>query len=285
MVEDAPVTIGDWSPANADGRYRGLVSLREAFALSSNVAAARLADRVGIAAVADAARDLGITSRLDRTPSMALGTSGLSLLELTSAYASAASGRYPTRPVGLLSLMPPASDRERDQEQFDAETHWPMLLDILWFSTNAGTGRAAALDFPTFGKTGTSQDNRDAVFVGFAGDLIAAIWVGYDDNRPLGDVHGGDVPALIWRDFMQRADRAGAVDRAYARPFTARFVPEPEEPPSKPEDDGFVTVERRFDPEPFAEPEFEPELEPADRFRERPRDRKRKPDRGRGRQR
>src|SRR3546814_16566814 len=81
-----------------------------------------------------------------------------------------------------------------------------MLLDLLWSAANEGTGRAAALRVETFGKTGTTQDNRDAIFIGFAGDLVTGVWVGNDDNSPLkGNVHGGGLPARIWRDFMSRA--------------------------------------------------------------------------------
>src|SRR3546814_16319589 len=81
-----------------------------------------------------------------------------------------------------------------------------MLLDLLWSAANEGTGRAAALRVETFGKTGTTQDNRDAIFIGFAGDLVTGVWVGNDDNSPLkGNVHGGGLPARIWRAFMSRA--------------------------------------------------------------------------------
>src|SRR3546814_20899612 len=81
-----------------------------------------------------------------------------------------------------------------------------MLLDLLWSAANEGTGRAAALRVETFGKTGTTQDNRDAIFIGFAGDLVTGVWVGTEDNSPLkGNVHGGGLPSRIWRDFMSRA--------------------------------------------------------------------------------
>jgi penicillin-binding protein 1A len=79
------------------------------------------------------------------------------------------------------------------------------MLDLLWAAANAGTGKRAALWIPTFGKTGTTQDNRDALFVGFAGDLVVGVWVGRDDNKSLGKVSGGTVPASIWRDFMSSA--------------------------------------------------------------------------------
>src|SRR3546814_14135013 len=86
--------------------------------------------------------------------------------------------------------------------QFNGRSTWPMLLDLLWSAANEGTGRAAALRVETFGKTGTTQDNRDAIFIGFAGALVTGVWVGNDDNRLLqGTVHGGVLPARLRRAF------------------------------------------------------------------------------------
>ncbi|WP_420137532.1 transglycosylase domain-containing protein [Sphingomonas sp.] len=205
-VEDRPITIGTWSPRNSDGRYRGMVTLREAFARSSNAAAVRLAQKVGPRAVVRAAQDLGIQSPLRAEPALALGTSGTSLLELTSAYAAVAGGDYPVRPYGL----PDPADRGALADaphRMDARER-AMLLDLLSTVVNSGTGRGAALNVHTYGKTGTSQDNRDALFVGFAGGLVTAVWVGRDDNQPLPGVAGGGLPATIWRRFT--ADAIGA---------------------------------------------------------------------------
>jgi len=206
LVEDRPITIGTWSPRNADGRYRGTITLRQAFARSSNVAAVRLTQKVGPAAVVRAAQDLGIQSPLPAEPSIALGTSGTSLIELASAYAAVAGGQYPVRPYGLpdqAGERPLADAPHRMDERERA-----MLLDLLSTVVNSGTGRAAALNVHTYGKTGTSQDNRDALFVGFAGGLVTAVWVGRDDNQPLPGVAGGGLPASIWRRFT--ADAIGA---------------------------------------------------------------------------
>jgi len=206
MVEDRPITIGNWSPRNSDGHYRGRITLREAFAHSSNVAAVRLAQQVGPAEVARAATDLGIQSPLQIEPAIALGTSGTSLLELTSAYAAVAGGLYPVRPYGLpeqAGHRPPADAPHRMDDRERA-----MLLDLLSTVVNSGTGRGAALNTHTYGKTGTSQDNRDALFVGFAGGLVTAVWIGRDDNQPLPGVAGGGLPANIWRRFT--ADAIGA---------------------------------------------------------------------------
>jgi penicillin-binding protein 1A len=205
MVEDRKITIDGWTPANNDGVYRGEITMREAFARSSNAATVRLSESVGRANVLRAARELGITTPLPSTPSVALGTAGVSLLELTSAYAAVASGRYPVRARGL-PLDEEAgrfSGLLQGGGRMDSRRDWAPMLDLLYAAANNGTGRRAALAVPTFGKTGTSQDNRDALFVGFAGNLVVGVWVGRDDDKPLGrNVSGGTVPAQIWHNFM-----------------------------------------------------------------------------------
>lgn len=205
LVDDSPLTIGDWSPANNNGRYRGKITLRQAFAQSSNVAAVRLAEAVGRQNVIRAARDLGITSPLGDQPSLALGTSGVTLLELTSAYAAVAADSYPVHARGLPEGERSWFDRMWERKRsFGGDTH-DMLLELLSAAANDGTGRSAALRKATFGKTGTTQDNRDAIFIGFAGDLVTGVWIGNDDNSPLPGVGGGGLPARIWRDFMAQA--------------------------------------------------------------------------------
>ena len=234
IVEDRPITIGDWTPANSDGVYRGPITVREAFARSSNAATVRLSESIGRANVLRAARELGITSTLPNTPSVALGTAGVSLLELTSAYAAVASGRYPVRARGL--------PEQEDQGRFagllqgggrlDPRRDWSPMLDLLYAAANDGTGRRAALAVPTFGKTGTSQDNRDALFVGFAGNLVVGVWVGRDDDKPLGSrISGSTAPAQIWRNFMVPAL---AVDGKAGPPLPAGFrIPEKRQPTKK----------------------------------------------------
>lgn len=205
-VEDNPVTIGSWSPRNSDGRYRGTITLREAFARSSNVAAARLTQQVGVRQVIRAARDLGISTPLPSEATIALGSATTSLLELTAAYAAVAADGYPVRPHGIdapqeKSWIEALGDRSHT---IGGRVHQD-LLDLLAASVATGTGRQAAIGIEAYGKTGTSQDNRDALFVGFAEDLVVGVWVGNDDNSPNPGLSGGGVPARIWRDFMQSA--------------------------------------------------------------------------------
>ncbi len=204
-VDDTPLHVDGWSPANADHHYRGSITLREAFARSSNVAAVRLAQEVGPKAVVRAARDLGITSPLTADPSLALGTSGVTLLELTRAYASVAGNAWPVVSHGLPDPPPGWLDRLWDRKGHFNDSQYAMLLDLLSATVKQGTARSAALSTQVFGKTGTSQGSRDAIFVGFSGGLVTAVWVGRDDNRPLPGMAGGGLPARIWRSFMAQA--------------------------------------------------------------------------------
>ncbi|WP_374133304.1 transglycosylase domain-containing protein [Sphingomonas sp. 28-62-20] len=214
LVDDSPVTIGEWSPKNSDGRYKGMITLRQAFARSSNVAAARLTQKVGVRAVIKAARDLGISTELPNEATIALGSASSSLLELTAAYGAFAANGYPVRPHGLnapteKSWIEALGDRSN---RFGDRVHGEML-DLLRASISTGTGRQAALSIDSYGKTGTSQDNRDALFLGFAEDLVVGVWVGNDDNSPNPGLSGGGIPARIWRDFMQGALRLSPVAR------------------------------------------------------------------------
>jgi len=232
IIEDEPITIDGWTPVNSDRVYRGKITLREAFERSSNAATVRLSEAVGRGNVIRAARDLGITSPLPDKPSLALGSAQVSLLELTSAYAAVMNGQFPIMPRGLPeqpeegigSFFKPGGslDRRRDQAQ---------MLDLLYAAANSGTGRRAALAIPTFGKTGTTQENRDALFVGFAGDLVVGVWVGRDDNTSLGKVTGGTLPAQIWHNFMASAV---AIDRHRGPALPAEFkIPQRREEQSK----------------------------------------------------
>jgi penicillin-binding protein 1A len=200
-ISDTPLRIGNWTPANYENRYRGTITLRDAFAVSSNVAAVRLSEAVGREDVRRAARDLGVTGELEEGPTMALGTSSIPLIEMVAAYAGIASGRYPVRPVGLPDEVSEDTAALPDQVRKD-------MLELLWTAANRGSGRAAVIQSQTFGKTGTSQDSRDAYFIGFSGDLVTGVWIGHDDNRPMEGVQGGGIPAVIWRNFMAEAVKA-----------------------------------------------------------------------------
>jgi penicillin-binding protein 1A len=205
-IEDEPVTIGDWSPKNNDGKYRGPITLKRAFALSSNVAAARLANEVGAGAIRKAARDLGIKDEIGDDLTIALGTSTMSLLDLTSAYASVAGGTPPVVPYAVSA--PPRDEGVMSRLRAlggDSLPERAALREMMRATIDYGTGTRAKLPVAAFGKTGTTQDSRDAIFVGFAGDLVVGVWVGNDDNSPMKGVLGSTMPAVMWHEFMMEA--------------------------------------------------------------------------------
>ncbi|WEK44438.1 MAG: transglycosylase domain-containing protein [Candidatus Sphingomonas colombiensis] len=205
IVDDSPVEIAGWKPKNDSGDYLGKIPLRRAFQRSSNVVAARVTEEVGVKNVIRAARDLGISTPIANEATISLGTSEVSLLELTAAFAGVADGRYPVQPRGLKdnSDKPWYAALTGGQKTMPSGIHDEMLE--LLAASMRGTGRAAALSVPAYGKTGTSQSGRDAWFIGFAGDLVVGVWVGNDDNTPNPGLHGGGVPAQIWRNFMVSA--------------------------------------------------------------------------------
>ncbi|QYU66582.1 hypothetical protein J4558_16585 [Leptolyngbya sp. 15MV] len=206
LVDNSEITEGSYRPRNARGNYSASLTLEDAFARSSNVAAVRLLQTVGSEAVIDAARDLGVRSPLaEGDPSLALGTSTTTLMELTAAYAGLAANEFPVVPRAFREERPSWFERLWDgKSSLSRRTHADME-QLLRSAINRGTGRAAMLRGPNFGKTGTTQDYRDALFIGYAGDLVVGVWIGNDDNTPLSGIGGGDLPARIWRDFMAQA--------------------------------------------------------------------------------
>lgn len=203
--DDSPVEIAGWKPRNDDGRYLGPITLRRAFARSSNVVAARLTQEVGVRNVIKAARDLGITTPIANEATIGLGTAEVSLVELTGAYAAVAAGRYPVTPRGVTgnrnaSWYEAIAGRDKDMPAKIRDD-----MRSLLGSSIRGTGRDANLPVDAFGKTGTSQGGRDGWFIGFAGDLVVGVWVGNDDSSPNPGLHGGGIPAQIWRQFMMSA--------------------------------------------------------------------------------
>ena len=250
IVDDSPITLGLYRPKNYSDRYRGKITLREAFAQSSNVVTVRLYNQLGYTAIARTAKELGIESPMSRDPSMALGSSGMTLIELTAAYAAVAADKWPVAPRAFIAEEESWFEwLVSGQSSFDNRTHNAMLK-MLSGVINGGTGRVARLSIPAYGKTGTSQDYRDALFVGFAGDLVVGVWVGNDDNTPLKGITGGGLPARIWRDFMGQAVK-GAEPKARPRPVVAPDPDGPIEPLDLPEipDLPIGTPDIRVDPD------------------------------------
>jgi penicillin-binding protein 1A len=210
VVPDAPITIGNWSPRNDNGRYAGPVPLRTAFAYSINTVAVRLAQDVGTRSVADMAQRLGITTEVGTNPSMALGSSSVRLLDITRAYAAVARGGIAVAPYGVRRVT--TADGTLLYQHEDDETRvliqpWVAahMTELLQGVVDQGTGRAAALGRPTAGKTGTTSSNKDGWFVGFSSGMTTGVWMGRDDNRALPGLAGGRAPARAFHDFMARA--------------------------------------------------------------------------------
>jgi penicillin-binding protein 1A len=226
IVQDLPLLGSGWSPRNEGAGYRGAVSLRQALAHSMNAAAVRLYLTVGPARAVAAARRLGIRSELRQNASLALGTSEVTLLELTGAYGVLARGGRALEPY-LIRRVRQASGKvlfERQPESGKvvvAPIIAGTLTDMLTSVVGSGTGRRAALtDHACAGKTGTSQDFRDAWFVGYSAQFVAGVWVGNDDGRPMRKVVGGSLPARLWHDVMTVAHE-GLPARALTAPLAS----------------------------------------------------------------
>ncbi len=224
---DEPVRIGGWSPENHRKKYFGPVTLETALAHSLNTVAAKLVMQVGPETVAKVAHRLGITSELGRDASIALGTSEVTLLEMTSAFAPFANGGYPVIPHVVTRVL--TKDGKLVYERNGSgmaraigDGELGGMNRMLRAVVTEGTGtRAAFAGVDIAGKTGTSQDYRDAWFIGYSADLIAGVWVGNDDNSPTKQVTGGRLPADIWRDVMEPAHRGLAPRPLPGRPLVA----------------------------------------------------------------
>jgi penicillin-binding protein 1A len=205
-VLDVPIRLGNWSPANFEHVYRGEITLEEALALSSNVAAIRLLLRAGGArAVAAVAHRLGIADKLPDNASLALGTGEVGLLELAAAYAPFFNGGHLVTPTGLESIL---ADRRRlplsrpEPVQAIAPETAAAMAHMLDAVVARGTGREAAIPGRVVGgKTGTTQDERDAWFVGSVDRRIVGVWIGNDRGRPMHGITGGTLPARLFRDI------------------------------------------------------------------------------------
>jgi penicillin-binding protein 1A len=207
---DAPIRLGNWQPRDYTGHYQGEMTLAEGLAQSVNTIAVQVAQRAGIRKVIAVAHRLGISSELAPEMSLALGTGEVNLLELVSAYAPFANGGLGVWPHGIAEI--------RDSEgnlvfrrsgsgagQVMSPEAAGAMNEMLSAVIGHGTGRSAALPRPAAGKTGTTQEYRDAWFVGYTADLVAGVWLGNDDDSPTNKVTGGSLPALAWRRFMLAA--------------------------------------------------------------------------------
>ncbi|MBQ4123288.1 PBP1A family penicillin-binding protein [bacterium] len=206
IIEDSPVTIGDWSPRNYGDKYRGNMPLYKALALSSNVIAVKLINEIGIAPVIDMAQMLGITTPLTHDYTISLGSNGVKLYDMVIAYGTFANGGYKVKPYSIEKIETQRgrviyeAGRTKISKVLDTDTAGIMTA-MLKKVILAGTGRGAYINKPMAGKTGTTNENKDAWFIGYTPDLVTGVFLGNDDNKSIG-VTGGSVPARIWKDMM-----------------------------------------------------------------------------------
>lgn len=210
VITDAPINIDGWRPQNFSGTYEGDVSVEDSLARSINTVAVRVARRAGPSAIIDTARRVGIASPLTDDLGLALGTSEVTLLELTAAYAPLSNGGVAVVPYGIRDVVTKDGrvlyQRKGGGLGRVAEPeHIAMMNRMLAKTITDGTGKSAQLGRPAAGKSGTSQDFRDAWFVGYTPDFVSGVWVGNDNGAGMKGVTGGGLPARVWRDVMSTA--------------------------------------------------------------------------------
>lgn len=203
-IDDVPLSIGKWKPENYDKKYHGSVTLDEALMKSLNLATINLSESLTRKDIIRTAKKMGITTPIENTPSLALGTFEVKVIDMATAYSAIANGGYATWPHAIKEIYT-RDGYQLYQREADTETR---ILDaaavkdltkMLEKVISRGTGKRAKIPGFAAGKTGTTQDYRDAWFVGFTDEYIIAVWVGNDDNSPMKGVTGGTLPAEIWR--------------------------------------------------------------------------------------
>jgi len=216
LIDDSPLTLdipgsGIWSPKNYNGKFKGSVTLLEAFTESLNIPAVRLSEAIGSNNVRNVAAGFGLSTDLAKGPAIALGASESTLIEMTGAYAGILNGGSSVTPYGLQELRLLGEDAPvmgaggGIGERVIKEEAAMQLMFLMQQVVLSGTGRRAAIpNWEVAGKTGTTQAARDAWFIGFTADYVAGVWMGYDDNKPLTGVTGGGLPAEIWKETMLR---------------------------------------------------------------------------------
>jgi len=235
IVQDAPISLpgdrrGPWSPKNFGGKYMGPVTLRTALTNSLNTVSVRLAIDMGLDPLRDYLRIFRFATLFPRNFSLALGSSEVTPLELTRAYGVFATLGRRFEPVFITSV----TDADGDEVEFPgSQPHFEsvmnpatahILTQMMTSVVESGTAQEARkLGRPSAGKTGTTNDSKDAWFVGYTPELLASVWVGYDADRALGSYTGGRAATPIWTKFMQRA-LDGQPEREFAKPDNVSLV-------------------------------------------------------------
>ncbi|GGB40623.1 penicillin-binding protein [Roseibium aquae] len=232
--QDQPVSFGGWAPRNYTKEHYGPVSLTRALSMSLNTVAAQLAHEVGVKVVVNTSKKMGITSDLSNNLSISLGTSEVTPLEIASAYVPFSNGGYGVLPHVIRQIRTVdgevlyARSGEGRGRVISRQTVGEMNM-MMRETLLTGTGRAAQLESgrPAGGKTGTTQNFRDAWFIGYTGNLTTAVWIGNDDNSPTKKATGGNLPAEIWRETMDRAHQGFPVAELPGIPAAPVMVARP----------------------------------------------------------
>ena len=236
LVDDSPVTYGNWSPRNADGSFRGRISLRQALRESRNVVSARLCNQVGAARVVEMAHTLGVKEKLEAHLAISLGACEVSVLSMATGYSSIASGGYYHQPIAVTKVSGLGSSKDYRESLLPLPVLTPevssQMLEMMMGVVRAGTGTAAQIEgVDVAGKTGTTDGSRDAWFVGCTPDYTLAVWVGNDDHSPMYDVYGGGLPARLWQRVMSQVPQArkrfAAPTRVGGRRYEEPVIAEP----------------------------------------------------------
>ena len=250
-MEDKAISYGSWSPQNSDMTFRGKMSLADALALSVNTVAVQLADEVGPSNIIANVKKMGITTmeKDDDNLAMALGglTRGVTPLEMASAYGTFANRGVHVKPVAIVKILDrngnvleneSTLNKDKNKTQVMSEKEAYEMTYMLEGVIDHGTGTGAAIGRPAAGKTGTTDNNVDAWFVGYTPTIVTAVWIGDDSgSHSLGEVYGGTIPATIWRDYMTVATQDESYEGFAIPAGMEPIAPPPKEEPKSKADD------------------------------------------------
>ena len=212
LVDDSPITIGNWSPHNSSHKYRGKIPVYKALMISSNVCAARIIQEVGIRSVIQLAKVLGISTPLEYDYTISLGSNGVKMFEFVRAFGAFANGGYVVQPYAIERIEDSRgrvlyrAGKTKSSHQLSLKTAAEMTA-MMKTVILSGTGTGANIGKPAAGKTGTTDDYKDAYFVGYTPDIVTGVWVGDDNNKRINGLYGGTLPAKIWKEVMTVATR------------------------------------------------------------------------------
>ena len=275
LIEDSPVTIGNWSPHNYSPKYRGKIPIYKALMVSSNVCAARMIQEVGVNSVRQLAKVLGITTPLQYDYTISLGSNGVKLFEFVRAYGAFANGGFVVEPYAIQRIEDSRgrvlyrAGKTKFSHQLSLKTAAEMTA-MMKTVILSGTGTAANIGRPAAGKTGTTDDYKDAYFVGYTPDIVTGVWVGDDNNKRMSGLTGGTVPARIWKDIMISASKdleprdfnypEITLDNYHLGFGKTKIIADDENPSNEgklvtPEGTEVKATEEQTSPEPLAEPQ------------------------------